>query len=113
MPNTKYANSARREMQIKHELEEDGWYAIRASGSHGLADVVAVKPVKSCTSPSHFEVKFIQVKTSQSIRELKIIPKAEDSPAGLINIEYRYFPVKNDKFWEAHKKRKEKAKIKQ
>lgn len=33
----------RRERQVKKRLEEDGWVVIRAAGSLGLADLVALK----------------------------------------------------------------------
>lgn len=108
MPNTKYINSTRRELEIKKQFEEEGWYSIRASGSHGIADVIALRPVKNCTDPSHYEIKFIQVKTSQSFKEKKVVVKAEDSPCGYINVEYWSFPVKNAKFRELAKKRKAK-----
>ena len=95
-------------MLLKNEFEEAGWYAIRASGSHGIADVIAIRPVANCTNPSHFEVKFIQVKTSQNIAEAKVKPLAVDSPCGMINVEYRYYPVKNKAYFAKRKKKKKK-----
>lgn len=112
MPNRKYTNSTNRELQLKKQFEQNGWYAIRASGSHGIADVVALRPAKGCTNPAHYEAKFIQVKTSQAIREEKIVTLAEDSACGFINVDYYYFPVKNKLFFEAQRKRKEKDKKK-
>lgn len=112
MPNRRYANSTNRELQIKKQFEEDGWYAVRASGSHGIADVVALRPAEGCANPAHYEAKFIQVKTSQKIREPKIVMLAEESACGYINVEYHSFPVKNKLFFEAERKRKEKNKKK-
>ncbi len=112
MPNRKYANSANRELAIKKELEAQGWYAVRASGSHGIADVVAVKPAKNCVNPEHYQVKFVQVKTSQALRERKVVKTAVDSPCGYINVEFHHFPVKNAKFRELARERKEKLKKK-
>lgn len=109
MPNRSYANSAKRELAIKKELEKEGWYAIRASGSHGIADVVAVRPVKGCTNPAHYQVRFIQVKTSQKIRESRVEVEAQDSACGFVNVETHFFPVKNKKFFEEKRKRKEKG----
>ena len=109
MANRKYANSAVRELRIKKDFEEDGWYAIRASGSHGIADVVTLRPAKGCTNPAHFEAKFIQIKTSQNIREKKVKMLALESACGYINVEYHYYPVKNKKFFEAQRKRKAKV----
>lgn len=108
VPNTKYANSTRRENLIKKNLEKEGWYAVRSSGSHGIADVIGIRPATACTDPAHYEVKFIQVKTSQSIKEEKVTLLAEDSPCGFINVEFHFFPVKNKFFLEAERKRKEK-----
>ena len=111
--NRSYANSARRENEIKKQLEKLGWYAVRASGSHGIADVVAVRPAAhKCSDPAHYEVKFIQIKTSQNIKEEKVSLSAEESACGLINVEFHFFPVKNKVFLEAARKRKEKDKKK-
>lgn len=109
MPNTKYQNSSKKELEVKARFEKEGWYAIRASGSHGIADVIAIRPVANCVNPAHYEVKFIQVKTSQKFKEIKITAQAEESPCGLINVEYWNFPVKNAKFREMMKKVKAKA----
>lgn len=112
MPNNKYKNSSNRELQIKKELEEQGYYAIRASGSHGIADVVGLRPARKCSNPAHYEARFIQVKTSQSLREEKVEVEALDSPCGYINVEFQYYPVKNKVFFEKQRKRKEKEKKK-
>lgn len=65
MGNRNYIRGVALERLIKKELEADGWSCIRASGSHGFADVVAVK---------NGHVKFIQCKvttkaTNQLIKE--------------------------------------------
>ena len=114
MPNRGYANSSNRELRVKKQLEDEGWYAVRASGSHGIADVVAVRPVRGCTNPAHYQVRFIQIKTSQAIREPKIELEAVDSACGFINVETWFYPVKNEKYWESYRKRKikEEKKIK-
>jgi hypothetical protein len=113
MPNRKYANSTRRELQVKKELEDQGWFAIRASGSHGTADVLAVRPVPgSCSNPAHYEVRFVQIKTSQAIREETVKMIAEETACGFVNVEYHYYPVKNEAFFALERKRKEKAKKK-
>jgi Holliday junction resolvase len=38
---TNYRNGVRLEYKAMHELEKDGWYVIRAAGSHGIFDLVA------------------------------------------------------------------------
>lgn len=109
MSNRKYANSARRETELKTKLERQGYFAIRASGSHGIADVVGISPLNCghCTCPDVFQVRFIQIKTSQEIHGKKVVIKSEEVPFGFVNVEYHYFPVKNDKYWENYRKRKQ------
>lgn len=106
MPNNKYANSTRRELAIKKEFEEQQWYAIRASGSHGIADVVALRPSKD----GLYEVKFIQVKTSQKILEEAKALKTVEAICGQIPVEFWYFPVRNTKNWALVRKQKLKKK---
>ena len=108
--NNKYKNSARREVEIKKKLEEEGWFAVRSSGSHGIADVLALRPARGCTNPAHYQARFIQVKTSQKIKEAKTEVEAQDSSCGFINVEMHYYPVKNKAFFEKQRKQKEKAK---
>lgn len=43
MSRSRYRKGADRERQLAKRLREDGWYAIRAAGSHGAADIVALK----------------------------------------------------------------------
>lgn len=98
--NINYLRSRARENQLKKSLEKDGYYTVRAAGSHGLADVIAIKPA-TCGDASHYEVRFLQVKVSEKLREAKTIYKVEDSPCGLINVEYIKYPVKSKK-WHEH-----------
>lgn len=98
--NLNYKRSRARETSLKHSLEKQGYYAIRAAGSKGLADIIAIKPA-TCGDAFHFEVRFIQVKVSEKLRNFQTSYKVEDSPCGLINIEYCKYPVKSEK-WHAH-----------
>ena len=78
-----------------HEGQTAKWFAVRASGSHGVADVVWIRPrANKCADPNHFEVKFIQVKVSEHLKAYKEEIKAQETPFGLANIEFRYFPVR-------------------
>lgn len=43
MPNKRYINGAAFERRVKKLLENEGYYAARAAGSHGLFDVVGVR----------------------------------------------------------------------
>lgn len=44
MPNRKYANGRTLEYAALHFLEDNGYWATRAPGSKGAADVIALKP---------------------------------------------------------------------
>lgn len=75
-------------------FEKDGWYSIRAAGSHGVADVIAIRPaVDKCADPWHFEVKFLQVKTSQKLKQGNVSMVVCDTPAGWpANVEMWFYP---------------------
>lgn len=96
MPNLSYQRSRRREYQVKDQFEKDNWFAIRASGSHGIADVVAIRPTK-CGHPDHFEVKFIQIKTSKYLKNDSKTIKVEETPFGSVNVEYFNYASINPK----------------
>lgn len=98
--NINYKRSRARETQLKLALEKEGYYTIRAAGSHGLADVIAIKPAE-CGNAFHFEVRFIQVKVSEKLRKQQHFFVVKDSPCGEINIEFIKYPVKSKK-WHEH-----------
>lgn len=50
---TNYTKGRRKEYQLIHRLELEGYIIIRSAGSHGFADIVAIK---------FPEIRFIQVK---------------------------------------------------
>ena len=54
---SRYHIGARAEYKLKHELEKHGWHVIRAAGSHGKWDLVAVRKVGD-----RIDVALIQVK---------------------------------------------------
>jgi hypothetical protein len=104
MPNLNYSRSRQRELEVVKSFQKKGWFAVRSAGSHGIADVVAIRPhPDKCPDPNHFEVKFIQIKVSQNTAKYRMILKVENSPCGLLNVEWHKYPVKS-KSW--HKKRK-------
>lgn len=43
MPNSNYNRGRRFEWELKRELEDDGFLVTRASGSHGVFDLIALK----------------------------------------------------------------------
>ena len=62
MPNKNYLKGVRLERKAKAELEAQGYHVTRASGSHGLYDLIAVHP--------DYPVRLIQIKTSKSSSKL-------------------------------------------
>lgn len=100
--NLNYKRSRARENQLKLSLEKEGYYSIRAAGSKGIADVIAIKPVE-CANATHFEVRFLQVKVSEKFRNFQHLYEIENSPCGMINVEYLKYPVKSKK-WHEHTK---------
>jgi len=53
MPNANYIKGRAKEYKVKKQLEDDGWIVLRTAGSHGFADLVAVK---------RYAILFVQVK---------------------------------------------------
>ena len=98
MPNLNYQRSRAKEYAVKKQLENEGYYCIRASGSHGVADIVAISP-SPCNLGDHFIVRFIQIKCSEKIKVKKETIKVEETPCGLVNVEYWQFPIKSKKYY--------------
>jgi len=96
---------------LKKSLEKEGYYAIRAAGSKGIADVIAIKPAK-CGNGFHYEVRFLQVKVSENLVDFKRIFKIIDSPCGLINVEFLKYPVKSKKWHDSRRNIKRRTKKK-
>lgn len=106
MSHLNYRRSADREREVKKKLESQGWYVIRSSGSHGAADLIAVRPVK-CSGGEHYEVRFIQIKVSERAgSETNVIVQYKGA-AFPINLEFWRFPVKSA-LWRAKRKQKQK-----
>lgn len=43
MPNRNYEKGRRKEYKIRRNFERDGWIVLRTAGSHGFADLIAIK----------------------------------------------------------------------
>lgn len=54
--NKNYVKGRKKEYKIKRQLEMQGWLVLRSAGSHGFADLIAVKEDK---------VRFIQCKPEE------------------------------------------------
>ena len=61
--NTNYKKGYRIELKFKKQLEQEGYFVVRSSGSHGLFDLVAFN-----TS----EIKLIQVKKVNHLSDLNV-----------------------------------------
>ena len=96
MPNSSYLYSANVERKVKAQLEEEGWYAVRAAGSKGKADVIAIRP-DGDEIYGNYEVRFIQIKTSKTRKNFKINYVEEQVPFGKVKIEMWMFPHKSNK----------------
>jgi len=44
---SQYAKGAYYERQLKHKLEKEGWFVVRAAGSKGIIDLLAVRKGES------------------------------------------------------------------
>jgi hypothetical protein len=66
-----YANGANAERRIKRELEARGAFVVRAAGSHGCADLVALWPVRDGGDVPPKDPWLVQVKrgTGRATRE--------------------------------------------
>ena len=99
--NRNYLRSRSREQQVKLQLEKEGWLAVRAAGSKGIADVIAIrpKPTGKCFAPTHYEVKLVQIKVSERLNEATITVDSVETPIGYVNLELWKFPVKTKNYY--------------
>lgn len=110
MGNLNYRRSRSREYDLQHDFQKKGYLAFRTAGSHGIADVVAIRPHPGCGYPDHYEVILAQVKVSEDIKKEVQELKVEDCPFGNANVVYYKYPVKTKYWFFQDKKRKEKEK---
>lgn len=107
MTNLKYKRSRAREQKLVNELKEMGWYATRTPGSKSPVDVVALRPTR-CGHADHYQVKLIQIKTSEKLTAIKTEYKVVELPF-LANIEFIHYPAKTKNHYAKLKLRKAKA----
>jgi hypothetical protein len=68
MPNANYLRGRKFEWQVKKDLEGQGYHVIRASGSHGVFDLVAIGPGYSIRL---IQCKVTKTPTAAMIKKLK------------------------------------------
>lgn len=71
MGNNHYARGAAFERKVKEYLEVAGYYAVRAAGSHGLTDIIAVHPMTYRKRNKNGKTLFIQCKTGKATMSKK------------------------------------------
>ena len=52
---TNYSKGRKKEYEIMHQLEREGWTVLRTAGSHGFADLIAINKKER-------KIRFIQCK---------------------------------------------------
>lgn len=100
MPNQNYRRGRAKEYLLKDRLEKDGYTVFRTSGSHGVADLIALKPRVDGEADKWPEVRLIQIKSSIHFREELVKHKLIDH----LVIEWFQFPIKTKEFYAAKKK---------
>lgn len=81
MANSNYVRGRAFEYQLKRDLEADGWLVMRASGSHGIFDLIALRE----TSEDR-ETRLIQCKVTKDKKQIDRLKKEFDS-----NLPFKYF----------------------
>jgi len=103
--NNNYRRGRQKEYKLKEELEHEGYTVFRTSGSHGIADLIAVKPNREIGEADLFpEVRFVQVKSGILIREVKKELKHIDH----LQVEFFYYPTKTKEWYADRKHRRNK-----
>ena len=102
MPNRNYLRGRAKEYELKERLEGEGFIVFRTSGSHGQADLIAVKPRQEGDADLFPEVHFIQIKSSIHFKKEKMVQKCIDH----LVIDWYQFPIKTKEFYEERKKSK-------
>jgi hypothetical protein len=107
--NRNYLRSRSRETTTKHELEKEGYFVVRAAGSKGFADLIAIRPSPNCQFPELYEVRFIQIKVSQNFIHDKpsLEIKIHDLEDFSVNVEFLKYPVKTKEWYADQHKRKQ------
>jgi hypothetical protein len=103
--NLNYRRGRQKEYELKERYEKDGYIVFRTSGSHGIADLICVKPRLLGEADLFPEVKFVQVKCSIHCREEKHVQKIQEH----LILDWYYFPVKTKEFYAERIKRRERT----
>ena len=109
MPNKNYTRSRQKEYKALHNLEKEGWLAFRMAGSHGIADVIGIKPTE-CGHADHFAIRFIQIKVSENRVSTVESMEAVETPIGYVNVEFHKIAIQGDKYRAKKRAAKKKAK---
>jgi Holliday junction resolvase len=77
LPNNNYVNGANFERKVKKHYEDLGYYVIRSAGSHGVADLVCLKPSWWEETPIT-EIILVQCKTYKGWDRQKAVIELAD-----------------------------------
>jgi hypothetical protein len=100
MGNRNYLRGRAKEYQLKSDLEKKGYIVFRTAGSHGLADLIAVKPNREIgTADLWPEIQFIQIKSSIHFKKETVMYV----PIEHLMVYWYEFPIKT-KEWYAEAK---------
>jgi len=109
MANKSYQRGRQAEYKLMKIFNNLGYQVFRTSGSHGIADLIAVKPRTDVGKADLFpEIRFIQVKASHNTKNMKCIDKFINH----LKIEFWKLPVKDEKWNKRYSKKVKKLKKK-
>ena len=103
--NRNYHRGRQKEYELKERLEKEGFIVFRTSGSHGVCDLIAVKPRPDGKADLFPEVRFIQIKSSIHFKVERMVKKFIDH----LIIDWYQMPIKTASWYEENKTNKRKV----
>lgn len=99
--NRNYLRGRQKEYELKDRLEKQGYIVFRTSGSHGVVDLIAVKPDTSKGDADLFpEIQFIQIKSSIHFKKERMVEKFIDH----LLVHWYQFPIKSKEWYAKYGK---------
>ena len=103
--NRNYRRGRQKEYQLKDRFENEGYVVFRTAGSHGIADLILIKPNTEIGEADLCpEIRFIQVKSGIHVREIK----KETRFINHLQVEFFYLPTKTKEWYADRKNRRNK-----
>lgn len=98
--NRNYLRGRQKEYSLRERLEKEGYIVLRTRGSHGFADLVAIKPRTDGDADLFPEVRLIQVKSSVKFAKERLVQKTMNH----LLVDWYFFPIKVKGWYEKHSK---------